>query len=192
MNAPVLARPQAHHVTASEFRRMWEAGVFDQGLDLELIDGVIYDMAGDGWRTIDWNAAVNRWLVRSLEPPFVVVPDKTLELTDDLGLPKPDFWIHDRASSKGVTGADALLVIEIADTTLAHDRDVKAPIYGKAGVREYWLIDVERRAILVFRQQPGGGGFAEPKVITADTTIEALLIPGLRVRLNDLLAPSAS
>ena len=107
---------------------MWERGVFQDYPDLELIAGEIIDMPSDGPRTISWNAALNLWLARHLPDGVVLVPDKTLVLGDDIGAPKPDFFIYPRGVAlTGLRGGDTLLVVEISDTTIAWDRDVKVP-----------------------------------------------------------------
>ena len=71
---------------------MAAADVFHPDLDLELIDGELIEMPADGHRTIEWNAVFNRWLVESLSPTFMIIPNKSLEISDH-DEPKPDFWI---------------------------------------------------------------------------------------------------
>ncbi len=81
-----------------------------------------------------------------------------------------------------VTGADVLPIIEIADATLRLDRR-KADIYARGGVREYWLVDVERRCVLVHRLD--GATYGEPAVVAAEEPVAAALIPGLKLRIAD-------
>ncbi|MFZ4070236.1 MAG: Uma2 family endonuclease [Caulobacterales bacterium] len=81
-----------------------------------------------------------------------------------------------------VTGADVLLIIAIADTTLRLDLR-KADIYARGGVREYWLVDVERRCVRVHRLD--GASYGEPAVVAAEETVAAALIPGLKLRIAD-------
>ncbi|RIL11494.1 MAG: hypothetical protein DCC75_02190, partial [Proteobacteria bacterium] len=68
---------------------------------------------------------------------------------------------------------DVLLVIEIADTSLATDRDVKARLYGTAGIPEYWLVDLAARAITVYRQ-PGPNGYGSTRTVGRDGTLDLL------------------
>src|SRR5262249_25333045 len=159
---------------------MWASGVFADYPDIELIDGVIYKMPADGPRTIDWNAKLARRLYDVVSKALTIVPDKTLDLSP-YGGPKPDFYIHDRASAEDVNGRNVLLVIEVSDTTLNWDRDVKTRIYAEGGVREYWLVDCVHRQIRVHRL--AGGRYGEPRILGFDETAEALLVPGLTVRL---------
>jgi Uma2 family endonuclease len=161
---------------------MAAAGVFAPDLDLELIDGELIETPADGHRAIEWNAVFNRWLVESLGPDFMIIPDKSLAISPH-NEPKPDFWIFDASLNVAdVTGAEVLLIIEIADTTLRLDLR-KADIYARGGVREYWLVDVERRRVLVHRLD--GASCGEPSVIAAEEIVAATLIPGLKLRIAD-------
>jgi Uma2 family endonuclease len=188
MNAPARllqaapAEPTRHRITRAEYHAMAAAEVFAPDIDLELIDGELIDMPADGHRTIEWNAVFARWLFDSLGADFMIIPDKSLEISahDE---PKPDFWIFDAGLKVSeVTGAQVLLIIEIADTTLRLDLR-KAEIYARGGVREYWLVDVERRRVLVHRLD--GASYGEPDVVAAEDTIAASLIPALKLRIAD-------
>lgn len=162
---------------------MWAAGVFDPNLELELIDGELIEMPADGHRTIDWNWVIVRWLNRVLDDRFAVVPDKSLGVTET-SEPKPDIWVFDAAiPTKDVTAADVLLVIEVSDSTLRADLK-KAEIYAEGGVRDYWVMDVEKRQVLVHRLRPECG-YGEPHVFEAEDEVEALLLPGVRFRIAD-------
>ncbi len=59
-------------------------------IDGELIDGELIEMPADGHRSVEWNAGFNRWLVESLSPTFMIIPNKSLEISDH-DEPKPDF-----------------------------------------------------------------------------------------------------
>ncbi|HMN83258.1 MAG TPA: Uma2 family endonuclease [Burkholderiaceae bacterium] len=71
---------------------------------------------------------------------------------------RPDFavlqWRADDYTSRTPAAANALLVVEVADSTLRYDRDVKRRFYAEAGVREFWVVDVHARQILVHRGRP--------------------------------------
>lgn len=188
MNAPLY--PPAQHVkrrlTVDDAIKLKASGVFyPDDPELEVIDGDLYEMPADGPRTRRWNAAINRWLVSSLGPDYVIMPDKTLPVSTYYG-PQPDFYIFDAAvRDEDVSGADVLLVIEVADTTMDMDSRVKAPRYAEGGVREYWLIDVEARRTLVHRLREDGS-YGEPTVIAFDAPAATLLLPGLTLTLAQL------
>lgn len=165
---------------------MLEAGVIAPDSRLELIDGVLYEMPSDGPRTVSWSVAIMRWLIESLSHDYAVVPDKSAVLSD-YDAPKPDYWVFpDGMAVEDLTGPDLLLVIEQSDTTLRFDLATKAALYARFGVREYWVIDVARRQVHVHRQ-PTPDGYADtPPPFEADQPVDALLIPGLSLRLSAL------
>jgi Uma2 family endonuclease len=181
--APRPREPTRHKITRDEFHAMEAAGVFPAEAEFELIDGELIAMPADGHRTIEWNVEINRWLVESLGRPYRVVPDKSLGLSEH-DEPKPDFWIFDASLKvEEVNGGNVLLIIEIADTTMRLDLR-KAALYARAGVREYWLIDVENRRTLVHRLR-GGDSYGEPAVVAADEVVQAELLSPLKFRIAD-------
>lgn len=187
MNAPLRSyAPSAHRFTLEEARRAWAAGVFADFPKMELIDGELIEMPADGPRTIDWNTALAERLYRALlDSPYAIVPDKTLPLPPHGG-PSPDFYIHSRAlKAAEVTGAEALLVIEVSDTTLDYDLDTKAKLYAKGGVREYWVVDCEDRRILVHRLETDGG-YGAPVPYSGTETAHSAFVEGLAVTLADI------
>lgn len=191
MNAPIcqpLRAPAKHRFTLPDVLRMWERGDFPGYPDIELIDGDIYHEADDTVRERDWYAAVSIALCRKLLHSDVrVVPHKTLDLAPHFA-PRPDFYIHDRPSSGDVTGANVLLVIEVSDTTIDWDRDVKVPAYEKGGVREHWRIECEARRVVVYRLREDGT-YGEPTIAGFAETATAQHVPGLALRLADLHLP---
>lgn len=174
-----------HRITVQEAWAMETKRVFgDQ--DFELIDGGLVFMPADGGDTIRWNAALNVWLVPALlDKPVVVVPDKTLILSEHDG-PKPDFYVHPAAMRvEDVRGPDVLLLIEVADTTLREDLGWKAELYAKFGVREYWVVDVQGRQVFAHRLRPEGG-YGAPEVFAGDAAATPLLLPEIALRLDQL------
>lgn len=189
MNATLaeFVAAQRHKITLTEARAMQAAGVFGDRA-FELIDGELIEMAAEGARTIDWNAAIARWLILALgaREEFVIVPDKTLILSET-DCPKPDLYVFPAAidTVERVRGPDVLLVIEVSDTTLATDLQVKAELYAMHGVREYWVIDCAGRRVFVHRLAPSGG-YGARQSFSETETAAAALIRGLRLRLADL------
>ncbi|MCI4644323.1 MAG: Uma2 family endonuclease [Hyphomonadaceae bacterium] len=151
----------------------------------ELLDGVIYEMPADGPRTIEWNTALNMWLVRALPEQFHVVPDKTLKLAE-YWAPTPDF--HVIPADTPITSlqpADVALLIEVSDTTLHYDLGEKAEKYAEHGIHEYWVIDPEEKCLYAHHLREDGG-YGAPKKLGFTDTMTATHIPGLALRMADL------
>lgn len=185
MNSVSLDRPTKLRFTLEDVRRIWDAGGFPNYPSIELIDGEVFEMPADGWRTTNWYALVARWFYSNTDASIVIVPDKTLAVGDD-GL-KPDFWLYPaKIDPQTVTGKDCLLVIEISDTTLRWDIGRKASRYALGGVREYWVIDVDGRQVFVHRLGDDGT-YGEPLVFGADEALVPILMPDLGFVLGDVV-----
>lgn len=141
-----------HCWTYDQYVELGAAGILGDDERTELIDGEILSMTPVGHRHIyvvdQLNLCLTDWvrgqaLVRvqsplrfnSVEAPH---PDLTvLRLTDD----------HYRSRQAGPW--DALLVVEVSDTSVIRDRDVKGPLYARAAIPEYWVVDVNRPVVVV-------------------------------------------
>jgi Uma2 family endonuclease len=179
---PRLDAPAKHGFSGEDVMRMQAAGLLLEGGSFELIGGEIYDMPSEGDAHLALKAALNRFLIRALPDEIALLPDGTLRLAD-FDWPEPDFYLHPASIPPGrVRGPDTLLVIEISDSTLAHDLRLKAALYRQNGVREYWVIDVNAGRLHVHRAD--GEWPAAPVALTEP--VEAGLIPGLRVRISDI------
>lgn len=146
--------------TVAQYDRMGRVGILTEDDRVELIDGEIIEMNPiGGWHASD----VKRWAQHfvltfsdiaqvGIQDPVYL--DEHSEPQPDLTLliPRPDFYAsgHPRPS-------DILLLVGIADSTLAFDRGVKVPLYARAGIREVWLVNLAEDAINVYRDPTPGG-----------------------------------
>jgi Uma2 family endonuclease len=123
--------------------------------------------------------------------PVNLITETTLYVgVDEFREPDFLFW-PTSIPLEDVTAASALLIVEIADTSLRYDLQTKAPVYAKLGLREYWVIDAISLVTSIHRN-PGANGYARPRRIGPERLLEPLLAPQLNVRLADLgLTPAA-
>lgn len=84
------------------------------------------------------------------------------------------------------SSADVLLIIEVADTSLAYDRDVKLPLYAAAGIPEVWIIDLRADRLRVYRD-PDAGEYRQTQILTRGAVIAPLAFPDLRLSVDELL-----
>ena len=105
--------------------------------------------------------------------------------------PEPDLvWVARRDySAARPTAEDVLLVIEVAETSLAYDTGQKAELYAAAGIADYWVVDVAGRAIEV-RRDPAGGRYRSLKTFTGDEEVRPLAMPDVALRPAALWAPA--
>jgi Uma2 family endonuclease len=84
---------------------------------------------------------------------------------------------------------DLLLVIEVSDSTVRFDRSTKAALYARAGIADYWVVDLPGRRIVVHRQ-PSGNGYGEITAYTAEERVAPLVRPADTILVADLLPPA--
>lgn len=183
--------PRRHRITVHDYHRMAEVGVLAPDARVELIEGEIIDMAPIGKDHQSIVDQLNRLFVRAVDDKAIVRVQGSIRLSQwsepepDLVLlePRPDFYRGEFA-----LGTDTMLVIEVSDTTLRYDRDVKVPLYARHGVPEVWVVDVNGDALLVY----GGlreGRYERHIVLERPATAPVSLLPGITLDIAALFAP---
>ncbi|MGZ8219557.1 Uma2 family endonuclease [Methylomagnum sp.] len=146
-------------LTVDDFYRMGEAGIFKADDRIELIEGELIDMAPIGSFHAGLNNRISRWMARLLGDKATPWTQSPIRLSRN-SAPQPDFALlryrSDDYAKSLPTAADVLLLVEVADSTIRSDREVKAPLYARHGVPEYWLIDLPTRCIEVYLDPVGG------------------------------------
>lgn len=170
--------PRRHTITVTEYFRMGEAHVFAHDARLELMEGEIVEMAPIGSAhasVVDTLAA----LLREVVPKAIVRVQSPLVL-GERSAPQPDVMLlrprADRYFSSHPVAADALLVVEVADTTLEYDLEVKRALYARAGVVELWIVDINRRELHMFREPELG--YSIHRVLTASDNVTVAALGG--------------
>ena len=79
-----------------------------------------------------------------------------------------------------------LLTIEVADTSLSYDRDEKLPLYGRTGIPESWLVDVQAEIITVFTE-PHAGGYGQQRVLSRGQEVVSESVENLRLQVDEVL-----
>jgi Uma2 family endonuclease len=172
--------------TVAEVEAMVAAGVMEEDERVELIGGELVPMSPKGNHHEVLKAALLQRWYRAAPDGFGLVPETTFRLSEDTYL-EPDVVIYPRASGiPGLTAANALLVIEIADSSLRYDMGRKAALYASYGVRGLWVIDAVRLTTRVFRQ-PSADGYRETRDFAASDRLIPLLAPeAFGLRLDEL------
>lgn len=178
MNA--AAGPIARHkLTVTDYHRMAQVGILAKDMRVELIEGEIIDMAPIGSRHGSVVDRLTRLLHRATVADQAIVRVQGSIRLSRHTEPQPDIALlkyRDDFYENNIPNAtDVLLLIEVAESTVAYDRDIKAPLYARAGIPEYWLFDLEQRRI-VFHSEPVDGEYrqADAAAAPAVTPIRAL------------------
>ena len=181
MGTPMESWPQRHRITVHDYHRLAEIGVLAPDARVELIEGEIIDMAPIGNDHQSIVDQLTRALVIAVGDRAIVRVQGSIRLSQwsepepDVVLlnPRPDFYRGEFAA-----GTDTLLVIEVSDTTLRYDRDIKVPLYARHGVPEVWVVDVNGNALLVY----GGlrdGKYEQHAVLERPTSVPVARLPGV-------------
>jgi Uma2 family endonuclease len=170
------------------YQRLAELGVLPDDARVELIDGQVVEMSPIG----DRHANCVRRLLRVFSQRVADVAIIDVQNTLVLGphdAPQPDLTMLKLRADAYPThprAADALLVIEVADTSVAYDRDVKIPRYAAAGIPEAWLLDLGADVISVYRG-PEPHGYRDVVTVVRRQTLRPLFKPELAIRADDVL-----
>jgi Uma2 family endonuclease len=148
-----------HFFTVAEYERMSEVGIFKDADRVELIEGEIVEMSPIGKRHAACVARLTQFLIQSLQGRAVVWVQNPVRL-DDFSEPQPDVAVlKPRADFYGQalpTPEDVLLLIEVSDTTLEYDRQIKVPLCARAGIPEVWIVNLADERIETYAELAGG------------------------------------
>jgi Uma2 family endonuclease len=183
------ARAVRRRLTVYDYHRMGDIGIFHEDDRVELVDGELFQVASIG--------SPHAGIVIRLESRFgALAGDRYLVSTQNpvqippYSEPQPDLVLlrprADTYCSALPQPSDVLLLVEVADTSLEWDRDVKIPMYGRHGVIESWLVDLEHRTVTVFRD-PTPDGYRSAAVVH-DGTLSPSALTDVSIALNDLFA----
>ena len=180
---------RTHNFTVDEYHRMAEAGVFHEDARVELLDGQIVEMTPIGPRHAVCVDRLNGRLSRLVGDSAIVrvqspvVLGQRAEPEPDVTLLRPPFERYQEAHPGP---AEIMLVIEVADTSVEHDRSVKIPLYARAGVPEVWLVNLPADRIEVYRD-PAGGSYAEVTSVSGGETLTPLEVPSATLSVDGIL-----
>ena len=175
----MTAQLLTHKFTIQQYHLMYEAGVFPEGDRFELINGEITKMSPIGRKHVSCIIRLVRLIQTKLGDYVMVSAQNSIRLGDN-SEPQPDLAIlklRDDFYEEGLpTPSDILLIIEVADSTLAYDRDVKMPLYAAAGIPEMWLFDINKKAIEGY-SLPSSSGYKQMRRYEADDTLAMIAFP---------------
>jgi Uma2 family endonuclease len=154
--APVLEQstiqePRIHTWTREEYYRLAELGLFD-GRRVELIEGVIYEMTAIGVAHMTGVSLAQEVLSEVFGSGWVVRVQGPLSLGTSSD-PEPDIAVvvGKVRDYRRVHPTTAALVVEVSDTTLEHDIKVKASLYAKANLLDYWIVNIPESKLEIRR-----------------------------------------
>ena len=179
-----------HRFSFDDVLGMVEAGLLSEDSRVELIDGELIDMVPIGPGHDGLVSGLNRALVLACGGKGIVRVQSTL-LLGPRDAPQPDFTVvrprADFYTARHPGAADTFLVVEVAESSLRYDRTVKLPLYARAGVPEYWIVDLTGRVLNAYRD-PSAGGYAEPTTHEPGERLALAAAPEILVPLDLVFA----
>ena len=176
--------------TRKEYHRMGEAGILREDDRVELIRGEIIEMSPISPRHAAFVDNLTRLLVRRLPDSAIVRVQGPVALADDTE-PQPDLTVLRLRDvpykDREAWADDAVLMIEVAHSSLAYDRCIKRSVYAEAGIPEYWVVDCAAETIEVHRD-PGADGYRDVRLVTGAAELAPQAFPDVVLSTADIFA----
>ena len=175
--------------TVAEYYEIARAGVLSEDDRVELIEGEIMEMVPIGVRHA---ACVRRliWLFTRTLPGKAIIDVQDPVRLGPHSEPQPDLLLlknqEDFYAANHPGPEDVLLVIEVMETSLAYEREVKLPLYARHGIAEAWLVDLPGEKVVVY-SLPSLQGYGDRQVYKRGQTISPRAFPEVRIAVNDIL-----
>ena len=193
VQAPVVSR-ETRKFTVEEYFRMVEAGILLEDERVELIEGEILLMPPISPGHIGGVTRNVRVFGSSANARYTLQIRGLVRLNEH-SAPEPDITLlkfrEDDYFFAHATPEDILLVVEVADSSLNYDREVKAHIYGRAGIPETWVLNLPEDCIERFTE-PGPDGYAQHDILRRGDKVSPAALPDLELAVEDLLPPAVA
>mgnify|MGYP001548248988 CR=1 FL=1 len=178
-----------HRFSVKDYYRMAETGVLRPDARVELLEGRIIDMSPIGpfhggitkyLSRIFFAAAKGRWITQVQDPVHL---DDYSEPEPDIALLKPDSNFYRRRHPQP---EDVFLLIEISDSTLETDQEEKIPAYGRAGIPEVWIVNLNELTVEVYRE-PNFTGYGSKTILPTGSQAAPNAFPDVIIDVAELL-----
>jgi Uma2 family endonuclease len=172
--------------TVAEYERMGQFGIFSEDVRVELVCGEIIDMSPIGERHAACVDFLTQLITLRLRRSVIVRVQNPIQL-DDYSEPQPDITVlkprDDFYRHAHPRPEDVLVVIEVSDTTLEYDRNVKVPLYARAGIPETWVVNLPEERIEVY-SDPAGGEYQTVRSYVRGKRLQSHTLAALRVSVS--------
>lgn len=191
--APRQAQPiRTLRITTEGYHRLVDIGVLGEDDRTELLNGEVVYKSPISSRHA---GCVNRLLrVLSRQLPELLISAQNPVRLGSHSEPEPDLAVlrssPDDYRSAHPTPPDVLLLIEVADSSFAVDRTIKAPLYAAAGIPELWIVDLAGEAVEVY-QDPDPAGYRRYRRHLRGETVASGTLPALSLTVDEILGPAA-
>jgi Uma2 family endonuclease len=177
------------YFNVNEFYRMAAAGVFSEDDRLELIEGEILEMSPIGSRHASCVDRLTEIFGQQVGRKAIIRVQNPIRL-DDYSEPLPDITLLKRRADfyaeNHPTQADVLLVVEVADTSVEYDRNIKLPIYAQANIPEVWLVNLPKNIVEVYTR-PENGKYQKSRRLKRGELLVSTQVSDLSIGIDEML-----
>lgn len=178
-----------HRITVDQYYRMAEVGLLAPDERVELIDGVIIDMAPIGSRCAGTASQLGEVLAKALGTRAILRSQSPIRL-GGASEPQPDLAVlrrrQDYYKAAHPSAEDTLLIVEVSDTSARYDLQVRVPLYARHRIPEVWVVDLTEELLHVYRR-PTGGAFTEQSSLAEPGVLALAALPDVEVDLSAIL-----
>ncbi|HVF51537.1 MAG TPA: Uma2 family endonuclease [Pyrinomonadaceae bacterium] len=177
------------HFSVSDYYRMLTAGVLSEDDRVELIEGEIIERNPIGSRHAACVGRLTKVLGRLAGDDSIVWVQNPVQL-DDYSEPLPDVALlkrrEDFYAQANPRPSDVMLVVEVADSSVMYDRQIKIPLYARAGIPEVWLVNLPSETVEIYAR-PRADAYVETRLVRRDESFAAQTIPDLKMDAQSIL-----
>jgi Uma2 family endonuclease len=176
-------RVPRHRLTVRDYHRLGGAGILGEDDRVELLEGQLVDMSPIGPRHALAIDALTEFLVLAVAGRAAVRVQNPIVL-DDASEPQPDFALVRRPwhgyPNEHPRPADVYLLIEVADSSLEFDLGAKLELYARAGIHEFWVVDLTSNRVLVHRH-PGDSKYDSVTIVEMSDVLQVEALPDVTI-----------
>jgi len=179
-----------HRFDIKTYHRLIADGILREDDRVELIEGRVVDMTPIGSRHSAVVKRLNSLFTRKVQGRAIVGVQDPIQLLQEQSEPEPDITLlkyrEDFYSAELPKGEDVLLIIEVADTSLEHDRETKIPLYALAKIQEVWLVNLLENCIEIY-SSPSSAGYELRRIARQDQAVSPKNFSDISLTANQIL-----
>ena len=185
----MTALPPRKVFTVQEYHKMIDAGVFSGTPNFELIEGEIVKKMVQGDYHISCVNRLTRLFSLNTSDEFILSVQNAV-IISNISEPEPDIALlkfrEDFYASGKAEAEDVFLLVEVSDSTLKYDREVKARLYAEAGIEEVWIVNLPRKVLEVYTE-PKNGKYKTVKKHNKTKSVSPKSLPKIKLRVSDII-----
>lgn len=171
-----------------DFRKMMEVGILPEESGWEIIDGYLMDKMTIGSKHASVVRRLEKFFERAVGDRLIVSGQNPVQI-DDYNAPEPDVALlaprADFYAENHPTPPDVFLLVEVSDSTVEYDREIKKTLYAEAEIREFWLVNLKNNTVEIYTQ-PKNGVYYSARILEAGETIVSMTIENLQLSVEDI------